>query len=109
MRLTLDELPSLKNKNKPRAPREEPPNGNELPNVVWAVSAPEDPLTKGTACGHGSMVALLPYPIEVVLRSPSLVEVESCPETPIKVSGMAARAGAVPFSTPFRAKIISPP
>ena len=36
-----------------------------------------------------------------------MVDVERCHETPIKVSGTAARMGLVPFSTPFSAEIIN--
>ena len=67
MRHTLDEPPRSKSKNKPRAPREEPPNDNELSRAVWAVNAPGFPLAKGTTSVHGSLIALLPYPREVVL------------------------------------------
>ena len=38
-----------------------------------------------------------------------MVEVERQQETPIKVSGMAARAGIVPFSTPFSVEINNAP
>ena len=38
-----------------------------------------------------------------------MVEVKRCPETPIKVSSMAAQVGVVLFSIPFRMKIISTP
>ncbi|KAJ8434598.1 LOW QUALITY PROTEIN: hypothetical protein Cgig2_025024 [Carnegiea gigantea] len=42
MRHTLEEQPGSKSKNNPRAPREEPLNGNELPSAVWASSTPGD-------------------------------------------------------------------
>jgi len=35
------------------------------------------------------------------------VEVERRPETPIKVSGTAARTGPVPFSIPFSVEILN--
>jgi len=73
LRHTLDKPPRSKNKNKPRTPREEPPNGNELPSVVRAVSTPGVPLVKGMACGHGNVIVLLPYPGEVVLPEGSTI------------------------------------
>ena len=42
-------------------------------------------------------------------RSPSVVEVECHPDTPIKVSGTAARSAIPPFSTTFCAEIINAP
>jgi len=45
----LDEPPGSKIKNKPRAPREEPLNCNDLPSADRAATAPGVPLTKGTA------------------------------------------------------------
>ena len=38
-----------------------------------------------------------------------VIEVERHPKTPIKVSGMAARPTALPFSTSFSAEIINAP
>ena len=39
--------------------------------------------------------------------SPSVIEAERHPETPIKVSGTAAQPTALPFSTQFSAEIIN--
>ena len=38
-----------------------------------------------------------------------MVEVGRKLETPLKVSGMAARTGSVPFSTPFSVEVINAP
>ena len=43
------------------------------------------------------------------MKSSFVVGVEHHPETPIKVSGTAARPTAHPFSTPFSAEIINAP
>jgi len=40
-------------------------------------------------------------------KSPSIVEAEHHPETPIKVSGTVARSTALPFTTPFNIEIIN--
>jgi len=40
-------------------------------------------------------------------RSPSVVEVECHPDTPLKVSGTTARPTVLPFSAPFSVEIIN--
>jgi len=37
------------------------------------------------------------------------MEIERCLKTPSKVSSMVARAGIIPFSTPFSAEVVNAP